>query len=83
MHSVQFRSALSLFLQLDRSEICADSFSFTAALSACGLLQLGKLIHSKVVKVDVGCSVVVANCLIDMYGKCGSVKEADLGVRQN
>lgn len=27
-------------------------------------------------KVGVECSVVVANCLIDMYGKCGSVKEA-------
>ncbi|KAF7138733.1 hypothetical protein RHSIM_Rhsim07G0109600 [Rhododendron simsii] len=79
VHSGQFRSALDLFLQLDRSEICADSFSFTAALSVCGqlsLLQLGKLIHSKVVKVGVECSVVVANCLIDMYGKCGSVKEA-------
>ncbi|KAI8546589.1 hypothetical protein RHMOL_Rhmol07G0130700 [Rhododendron molle] len=79
VHSGQFRSALDLFLQLDRSEICADSFSFTAALSVCGqlsLLQLGKLIHSKVVKVGVECSLVVTNCLIDMYGKCGSVKEA-------
>ncbi|KAG5514750.1 hypothetical protein RHGRI_035966 [Rhododendron griersonianum] len=44
VHSGQFQSALGLFLQLDRSEICVDSFSFTAALSACGqlsLLQLG------------------------------------------
>ncbi|XP_058223481.1 putative pentatricopeptide repeat-containing protein At5g47460 [Rhododendron vialii] len=79
VHSGQFRSALDLFLQLDRSEICADSFSFSAALSVCGqlsLLQLGKLIHSKVVKVGVECSVIIANCLIDMYGKCGSVQEA-------
>ncbi|KAH7862704.1 hypothetical protein Vadar_008395 [Vaccinium darrowii] len=76
VHSGQFRKALGLFLQLDRSDISSDSFSFTAALSACGqlnLLQLGKSVHSKVVRVGVESSVVVANCLIDMYGKCGSV----------
>ncbi|PSR91585.1 Pentatricopeptide repeat-containing protein [Actinidia chinensis var. chinensis] len=74
-----FRKALGLFLELDRSDIFADSFSFTSALAACGqlnLLKLGKSIHSKVVKIGVECSVVVENCLVDMYGKCGSVKEA-------
>ncbi|KAA8521370.1 hypothetical protein F0562_012068 [Nyssa sinensis] len=79
VRSGQFRKALAVFLQLDRSEVCADSFSFTAALAACGqlsLLQLGKSVHSKIVRCGVECSIVVANCLIDMYGKCGSVGEA-------
>lgn len=75
-----FRKALSLFVQLNKSETCVqDAFSMTAALAACGrssLLQLGRSIHSKIVKVGKRCSVFVSNCLIDMYGKCGCVQEA-------
>ncbi|XP_073301982.1 putative pentatricopeptide repeat-containing protein At5g47460 isoform X2 [Primulina huaijiensis] len=57
----------------------SDSYSFTAALSACGqlrLVQVGRSVHSKIVKYGVGCSVFVANCLTDMYGKCGFTMEA-------
>ncbi|KAK4338241.1 hypothetical protein RND71_042728 [Anisodus tanguticus] len=77
--SGQFTIALNLFIQLERSEICSDSYSFSAALSACGSLclgQPGKLIHSKIVKFGVGCSIVVSNSLIDMYGTCGSAEES-------
>ena len=78
-HAGQFRAALGLFLKLERSDICADAFSFTAALATCGhlsLLRLGESIHSKIVKSGLEWSVVVANCLVDMYGKCGYVQEA-------
>ncbi|KAF8019322.1 hypothetical protein BT93_G0103 [Corymbia citriodora subsp. variegata] len=77
-----FWKALSLFVQLNKSETCVgDAFSVTAALAACGrsgLLQLGRSLHSKIVKVGMQCSVFVSNCLIDMYGKCGWVQEAVL-----
>ncbi|KAM7491209.1 hypothetical protein LguiA_034130 [Lonicera macranthoides] len=79
VHSGQFRKALELFLQLERSSIGSDSFSFTAALVACGQLslrQFGRCVHSKIVKFGVEFNVFVANCLIDMYGKCASVEEA-------
>ncbi|MCD7446916.1 hypothetical protein HAX54_018887 [Datura stramonium] len=79
VRSGQFTAALNLFIQLERSELCSDSYSFTAVLSACGslgLLQLGKLIHSKIVKFGEECSIVVSNSLIDMYGKCGSAEES-------
>ncbi|MED6220216.1 hypothetical protein PIB30_042784 [Stylosanthes scabra] len=75
----QFRRALGLFRRLGRSEICADAFSVTPALAACGQLSmyiLGRSIHSKVVKLGMLDGTVVANCLIDMYGKCGLVKDA-------
>ena len=81
VHSGRFSKALDLFLQLDSSEFFADSFTFTAGLAACGqlgLLQLGKSIHNKIVKFGVQCSIFVANCLIDMYGKCGDVEDAIL-----
>ncbi|KAL0409366.1 UNVERIFIED_CONTAM: putative pentatricopeptide repeat-containing protein [Sesamum radiatum] len=79
VRSGQFRKALKLFVQLDESNLCADSYSFTAALSACGqlsLVQVGRSVHSKIVKYGVQDSIVVSNCLIDMYGKCGYVTEA-------
>ncbi|KZV45967.1 pentatricopeptide repeat-containing protein [Dorcoceras hygrometricum] len=75
----QFRKALKVFTQLENSNVFADSYSFTAALSACGqlsLVQVGRSVHSKIVKYGVGCSVFVANCLINMYGKCGFTTEA-------
>ncbi|KAJ7952510.1 Pentatricopeptide repeat-containing protein [Quillaja saponaria] len=79
VHSGQFRRALCLFLQLERSHIYADAFSLTSALAACGqlsFLKLGRSIHSKVLKFGLERNIVVANCSIDMYGKCGSVQEA-------
>lgn len=77
----QSRKALDLYFQLERSEIPADSYSLTAALVACGrlgVLRLGRSIHSKVVKLGIGSNTVISNCLIDMYGKCGSIEEAIL-----
>ncbi|KAK1564622.1 hypothetical protein Q3G72_007283 [Acer saccharum] len=79
VQSGKYREALRLFLELERSEVYADAYSFTAALAACGhlgLLQLGKSVHSKIVKYGLECGVVVANCLIDMYGKCGLLEDA-------
>ncbi|KAI3756529.1 hypothetical protein L1987_56350 [Smallanthus sonchifolius] len=74
-----FRRDLGLFLQLERSSICSDSYSYTAVLAVCGQLnfiQLGKSVHSKIVKSGVECSTFVSNCLIDMYGKCELVEDA-------
>ncbi|KAH6782397.1 hypothetical protein C2S52_000746 [Perilla frutescens var. hirtella] len=79
VHSGQFRKSLKLFSRLEKSNLAADSYSFTAALCACGQLsrvQVGRSLHSKIVKHGVECSIFVANCLIDMYGKCGYVADA-------
>ncbi|WCJ25842.1 Pentatricopeptide repeat (PPR) superfamily protein [Euphorbia peplus] len=80
LRSGQFSKSLHLFLRLHRCDYtCLDSYSLTAALSACGQTsrsRLGESIHCKIVKYGMECSVVVANCLIDMYGKCGFVEEA-------
>ncbi|KAL9231141.1 hypothetical protein vseg_006399 [Gypsophila vaccaria] len=69
--------ALSVFTELNRSGIRPDSYSFSSVLAACGLLsllRLGMLIHSMVVVYGFDSSVVVMNCLIDMYGKSGFVE---------
>uniref|UniRef100_A0A0R0LEK6 Pentacotripeptide-repeat region of PRORP domain-containing protein n=1 Tax=Glycine max TaxID=3847 RepID=A0A0R0LEK6_SOYBN len=66
VHASQFRNALSFFTRLDKSYVCADAVSFTSAFS----------IHCKIVKLGMDDGTVVANCLIDMYGKCGFVERA-------
>ncbi|KAK7406265.1 hypothetical protein VNO78_07888 [Psophocarpus tetragonolobus] len=79
VHARQFRNALSFFTRLNRSHVCANAFSLTSALSACSQLSffnLGSSIHCKTVKLGMADGTVVANCLIDMYGKCGSVEHA-------
>lgn len=79
VHAGQFRSALTFFTRLYRSHVRADAFSFTSVLFACSqlsLFKLGSSIHCKTVKLGMDDSTVVANCLIDMYGKCGPVEHA-------
>ncbi|XP_010264323.1 PREDICTED: putative pentatricopeptide repeat-containing protein At5g47460 [Nelumbo nucifera] len=79
VHGGQPHKALALVRELDRSDLRPDSFTFSASLVACvqlGLLKLGRSIHSKILKIGLEWNVVVGNCLIDMYGKCGSTDEA-------
>lgn len=69
MHFGQFRKVLGLVLQLGRCDTFTYSFSFTVALAAIGqlsLLQLGKSIHSEIVKFGVECIFLVAKCLINV-----------------
>ncbi|KFK31372.1 hypothetical protein AALP_AA6G103700 [Arabis alpina] len=82
VQSGRFQEGLCLFLDLHRSDILLNEFSFTVALAACARLhisRLGACIHSKIVKLGIEKgNVVVGNCLIDMYGKCGSMDDAVL-----
>ncbi|KAK9142990.1 hypothetical protein Syun_012390 [Stephania yunnanensis] len=78
IQSGQFLEAMSLVVELERSDMRADSFTINAALTACAqqcLLDFGQAIHSRIVKVGLNRNVVVLNCLIHMYGKCGCVDE--------
>ncbi|KAL4565651.1 hypothetical protein LXL04_029754 [Taraxacum kok-saghyz] len=79
VRSGKSRIGLNLFLQLERSSISSDSYSFTAVLSGCGqlnLVQLGKSLHTKIIKYGTEHNTFAANCLIDMYGKCEQVEDA-------
>lgn len=82
VQSGRFQEGLFLFLELHRSDVFPNEFSFTAALAACARLHLsllGACIHSKIVKLGLEKgNVVVGNFLIDMYGKCGSMDDAVL-----
>lgn len=79
-----FSEAISFFRRMVledgmRKENRPNQVTVLCALSACGhsgLLQLGKSIHGYVYRNGLGLNSYVSNALVDMYGKCGSLKEA-------
>ncbi|KAJ8767425.1 hypothetical protein K2173_017469 [Erythroxylum novogranatense] len=57
-----------------------DDFTFTSALAACAALaslRHGKQIHCFLIRTRVIQDVGVGNALINMYAKCGCIKNAD------
>ncbi|CAN6910005.1 unnamed protein product [Brassica oleracea] len=58
-----------------------DEYSLSivlAAIAALAVVPWGSLIHSCALKLGLDSRVVVASALIDMYSKCGMLKQAEL-----
>eukprot|EP01018_Ginkgo_biloba_P036923 Gb_03481 [translate_table: standard] len=71
--------ALTLFAEMQRTDIQPDPFTFASVLPACAnltALRLGKLVHGSVIRSGFQSHVFVGNALVDMYVKCGSIQDA-------
>eukprot|EP01018_Ginkgo_biloba_P032090 Gb_22770 [translate_table: standard] len=71
--------ALTLFYQMQQSGIQPNQFTFASVLSACAnvaALEQGKKIHEEILRSQFQSNVFVGNALLDMYAKCGSIKNA-------
>ena len=71
--------ALKFFQQMHREGMKPTDFTFASVLRACASLQSlrqGTLIHSQIIKTRFDSNVFVGNALVDMYAKCGDLKEA-------
>ncbi|XP_060179738.1 pentatricopeptide repeat-containing protein At2g22410, mitochondrial-like [Lycium barbarum] len=72
--------AIELFHEMEKQGLVPMESTLVSVLSACAQsssLDFGRRIHDYYVKQKwVKYSVILANALIDMYGKCGSVDEA-------
>lgn len=69
--------ALGLFKRMKRAGFWADQATLTSVLRACtglALLELGSQVHVHVLKFDQ--DLILNNALLDMYCKCGSLKDA-------
>lgn len=81
-----FSEAISLFKRMiflvqegQGRDVRPNQITVACALSACGhtgMLQLGKGIHGYVYRNGLGPHLFILNSLVDMYGKCGNLKEA-------
>ncbi|XP_057838479.2 pentatricopeptide repeat-containing protein At4g02750 isoform X2 [Cryptomeria japonica] len=76
-----YEEAYSLFSQMIESKVKPDCSSFTSILSACANLAAlgeGKQIHQYIMKTGTFVDIPLANSLITMYAKCGSMEDSRL-----
>ncbi|KAG6518495.1 pentatricopeptide repeat-containing protein At4g33170-like [Zingiber officinale] len=75
------KEAVSYYYKMVRVGLLENGVCFASVLPAfskLSSLDLGRMVHSRIVKLDVFHDAMVANALVDMYFKCGSVKDAEL-----
>eukprot|EP01018_Ginkgo_biloba_P025680 Gb_11081 [translate_table: standard] len=73
------KQALYLFCQMQRETMKLDQFTFASVLSACASLEaldLGKQVHTHIIKFGLESNVFVGSALVDMYSKCRGVDDA-------
>jgi len=70
---------LKIFLNLKRSSLKPDLFTFSSILSVCSAmmaLEQGEQIHAQTIKTGFLSDVVVNSALVNMYNKCGCIEDA-------
>ncbi|CAM6093772.1 unnamed protein product [Calypogeia fissa] len=73
------QQALEHFKQMQLEGVEPDTVTFVGALNACAnvkALQEGRRIHEQIIQRGLEFRKNVANGLIDMYAKCGSIEDA-------
>ncbi|XP_031379999.1 putative pentatricopeptide repeat-containing protein At2g01510 [Punica granatum] len=71
--------ALKLFVKMNRDDVGPDQATFASVLKACASLAsalLGNQLHSCLVKSGFLSNVYAGSALLDVYAKCGLMKEA-------
>ncbi|KAH7352844.1 hypothetical protein KP509_19G066400 [Ceratopteris richardii] len=71
--------ALKLYERLHGEGYKPDKVTYLTILKACGAeaaIEEGRVIHDHVVRQGLQSEILVASTLLDMYGKCGSLEEA-------
>lgn len=76
----QREKAWQLFEQMQLEGLRADKVTFVSILDACithAALAKGKLMHSCIMANHFDFDIVIGTALVNMYGKCGSLKDAE------
>jgi pentatricopeptide repeat protein len=74
-----YSEAVMFFQEMVESCVKPNTTTTFCILSVCGhigMLRLGKILHGYAYRIHTCFNFFVVNSLIDMYGKCGSLKEA-------
>ncbi|KAJ7532424.1 hypothetical protein O6H91_13G002800 [Diphasiastrum complanatum] len=73
------KDALDLYEQMKEEGVQPDNVTYVVLLKACAniaAMEQGKLLHSHIIRSGFEADVIVGNTLVDMYAKCGSIKDA-------
>lgn len=77
----QGKKAFCLFHQMELEGVIPNKVTFISILSACAnkeALPEGKRFHSQIVNAGFDADIVVGTVLVNMYGKCSSLNEAQV-----
>ncbi|XP_015579821.2 putative pentatricopeptide repeat-containing protein At1g17630 [Ricinus communis] len=75
------KEALELFRRMQHAKILANAVTISTVLSLCAelaALHLGREIHGHVVRAVMVNNILVGNGLVNMYAKCGCLKEGHM-----
>ncbi|PON50104.1 Tetratricopeptide-like helical domain containing protein [Parasponia andersonii] len=79
VQNYEHEEAFKLYLAMRKLSVDCTRSTFSAlfhASSCLGSLRLGQSLHSHLIKTPFESNVYVGTSLIDMYSKCGSIKDA-------
>lgn len=71
---MMLNESLQIYIGMLRSGMEPNEFVYTTVLRACAY---GREIYGRVIKCGMDLNSIVSNSMIDMYCKCGAVKEAE------
>lgn len=78
--SNQGQKAIKCFSQMQQEGLKPNEFTFSSCLSGCSslvLLECGRQLHSLTIKSGLSCNTYVATALVDMYGQCRCIEDAE------
>lgn len=73
------QEAINLFVKMKRSGVKPNGFTFASVLKACASmadLEQGKQNHAHIVKTSLETDLCVANSIVTMYARCGTIEDA-------
>ncbi|XP_038717316.1 putative pentatricopeptide repeat-containing protein At1g56570 [Tripterygium wilfordii] len=71
--------SLCIFFQMESEGYSPNCFTFTSIIAACAnlaVLRCGQQVHGGIFRRGLDGNLALANALIDMYAKCGSITES-------
>lgn len=77
--SGKVEEAINLFGKMIKEAVQPDNVTFGSLLKACttsASLHCGKEVHSYMAKCGLDTGIIFGSCLVDMYAKCGKIRDA-------
>lgn len=82
----EITETLQLYMQMLEQAVLPDGLTYVIAIKACGNLaavEIGKVFHAQVENLsgpgfDEAGEMIIVTALVDMYSKCGSMRDAQL-----
>ena len=76
---LDYTESFQIFSQMESEGFSPNCFTFTSVTAACAnlaILNCGQQVHGAIVRRGLDRNLALANALIDMYAKCGSISDS-------